>query len=42
MLHYLLLEDLAVLTFGDDSHHIILSCRLVETAPEGFAFDKAL
>jgi hypothetical protein len=41
MLHYLLLEELAVLVFGDDLHHIILSYRPVETVPEGFAYDRA-
>jgi hypothetical protein len=40
MFHCLLLEDLAVLAFGDDLHHIILSCRPVETMPEGFAYDR--
>jgi hypothetical protein len=37
MLRYLLLEELAVLAFGDDLHHVILSCRPVETLPEGLA-----
>jgi hypothetical protein len=41
MLHYLLLEELAVLVFGDDLHHVILSYRPVETVPEGFAYDRA-
>ncbi len=41
MLYYLLLEELAVLAFGDDLHRVILSCRPVETMPEGFAYDRA-
>jgi hypothetical protein len=40
MLCCLLLEELAVLAFGDDLHHVILSCRLVEIIPEGFAYDR--
>jgi hypothetical protein len=31
MLLYLLLKELADLTFGDDLHHVLLSCRPVET-----------
>jgi hypothetical protein len=41
MLRYLLLEELIVLTLGDDLHHVILSCRPVETVTEGFAYDRA-
>jgi hypothetical protein len=41
MVRCLLLEELAVLTFGDNLHHIIFSCRPVETIPEGFAYDRA-
>jgi hypothetical protein len=41
MLRYLLLEELAVFAIGDDLYHIILSCRLVETVSEGFAYDRA-
>jgi hypothetical protein len=41
MLCCLLLEELAVLALGDDLHHIILSCRPVETMSEGFACDRA-
>jgi hypothetical protein len=40
MLRCLLLEELAVLAFGDDLHHVILSCRPVEIVPEGFAYDR--
>jgi hypothetical protein len=41
MLRCLLLEELTILAFGDDIHRIILSCRPVETMPEGFAYDRA-
>jgi hypothetical protein len=41
MLHCLLLEELIILTLGDDFHNVILSCRPVETVPEGFAYDRA-
>jgi hypothetical protein len=41
MLRCLLLEELTILTFGDDLHHVILSCRPVETVPEGLANDRA-
>jgi hypothetical protein len=41
MLRCLLLEEMAVLTFGDDLHRVILSCRPVEIMPEGFANDRA-
>jgi hypothetical protein len=41
MLHYLLLEELAILVFDDDLHHVILSYRLVETVADGFAYDRA-
>jgi hypothetical protein len=37
----LLLEELTILTLGDDFHHVILSCSPVETVPEGFAYDRA-
>jgi hypothetical protein len=40
MLCYLLPEELTVLAFGDDLHCVILSCRPVETVPEGFAHDR--
>jgi hypothetical protein len=36
MLHYLLLEEMAVLAFGDDLHRVILNCRIVETVPTTF------
>jgi hypothetical protein len=39
MLRCLLLEELIVLAFGDDQHHVIPSCRLVEIVPEGFVYD---
>jgi hypothetical protein len=38
----LLLEELAVPIFGDDLHHVILGCGLVEPMSEGFAYDRAL
>jgi hypothetical protein len=41
MLGCLLLKELSVLAFGDDLHRVILSCRPVETVPEGFAYDRA-
>jgi hypothetical protein len=41
MLHYLLLKKLAVFALGDDVHHIILSCRPVETMSECLAYDRA-
>jgi hypothetical protein len=41
MLCYLLLEELAVITLGDDLHRVILSCRPVETMPEYLAYDRA-
>jgi hypothetical protein len=41
MLRCLLLEELAVLALGDDLHHVILGCRLVETVSKGFAYDRA-
>jgi hypothetical protein len=41
MLHCLLQEELVVPTFGDDLHYIILSYRLVESMPKGFAYDRA-
>jgi hypothetical protein len=41
MLRYLLLKELTVLAFGDDLHHVILSCRPVETVTKGFAYDRA-
>jgi hypothetical protein len=40
MLRCLLLEELAVLAFGDDVHHVILGCRPVEIMPEGLANDR--
>jgi hypothetical protein len=40
MLHYLFLEELTTLAFGDDLHCVILSYRPVETVPEGFAYDR--
>jgi hypothetical protein len=40
MLHCLLLEELVVIALGDDLHRIILSCRLVETMHECFAYDR--
>jgi hypothetical protein len=41
MLRCLLLEELAVLAFGDDLQRVILSCRPVEIMREGFAYDRA-
>jgi hypothetical protein len=41
MLRCLLLEELAILAFGDDLHHVILSCRPIEIIQEGFAYDRA-
>jgi hypothetical protein len=41
MLHCLLLEELAILAFGDDLYHVILSCRPVEIVSECFAYDRA-
>jgi hypothetical protein len=41
MLRCLLLEELAVLAFDDDLHHVILSYRPVEIVLEGFAYDRA-
>jgi hypothetical protein len=40
MLRCFLLEELAILTFGDDLHHIILSYRPVETVLESFTYDR--
>jgi hypothetical protein len=40
MLHCLLLKELTILAFGDDFHRVVLSCRSVETMPEGFAYDR--
>jgi hypothetical protein len=40
MLSCLLLEELSVLTLDDDLRRIILSCRLIETMPEGFVDDR--
>jgi hypothetical protein len=40
MLRCVLLEELSVLAFDDNLHHVILSCRLVETVPKGFAYDR--
>jgi hypothetical protein len=42
MLHCLLLEELAVMTLGDDLHRIILRCRSVKTVPECLAYDRML
>jgi hypothetical protein len=41
MLCYLLLEEPGVLAFGVYLHHVILSYRLVETVPKGFAYVRA-
>jgi hypothetical protein len=41
MLRCLLLEELVVLTLGEDFHRIILNFRPVEIMPEGFAYDRA-
>jgi hypothetical protein len=38
MLRCLLLKEMIVFVFGDNLHHVILSCRLVETVSEGFAY----
>jgi hypothetical protein len=40
MLSCLLLQELAVLPFDDDLHHVILGCRPVETVHEGFAYNR--
>jgi hypothetical protein len=40
MLCCLLLEELAIITVGDDLHHIILSRRPVETIPECLTYDR--
>jgi hypothetical protein len=42
MLRSLLLEELALFTLGDDFHHVILSCRPVESMPECFSNYGAL
>jgi hypothetical protein len=42
MLHGLLLKELIVPTFGDDLHHIILSCGPIESMSECFADDRTL
>jgi hypothetical protein len=42
MLRCLLLKELAVIALGDDLHHVILSCRLVETVPECLSYDRTL
>jgi hypothetical protein len=42
MFRCLLLKELTVLAFCDDLYRVILSCRLVETVHEGFAYDRAL
>jgi hypothetical protein len=39
MLHYLILEELAIPTLGADLHHIIIGCGPVETMSEGFPDD---
>jgi hypothetical protein len=41
MLHCLLLKELIVLAFDFDLHRVILSCRLVESMPKHFAYDRA-
>jgi hypothetical protein len=41
MIRCLLLEELAVFALDNDLHRIILSCRLIETVPNGFAYDRA-
>jgi hypothetical protein len=41
MLHGLLLEEVTVLTLGDDFHRVILRCSPIETVPEGFTYDRA-
>jgi hypothetical protein len=33
----LLLEELTLFALGDDFHRVILSCRPVESMPEGFS-----
>jgi hypothetical protein len=40
MLCCLLLEELAIITLGDDLHRVILSCRPVETMSECLDYDK--
>jgi hypothetical protein len=41
MLHYLLLEELAILAFLHDFHRVILCGRPVEPVPKGFTDDRA-
>jgi hypothetical protein len=41
MICCLLLKELTILAFGDDLHHVILSCRTVEIVLEGFTYDRA-
>jgi hypothetical protein len=41
VLSHLLLEELTVLALGDNLQRVILSCRSLETVPEGFAYDRA-
>jgi hypothetical protein len=40
MLRGMLLEELAVFAFGDDLHHVILSCGLVEPVSKSFTYDR--
>jgi hypothetical protein len=40
MLRYLLLKELTILVFGDDLHHVILSCRPIEIMHEDFTYDR--
>jgi hypothetical protein len=42
MLRCLLMKELTILAFGDDLHHTILSCSLVEFVPEGFVYDSVM
>jgi hypothetical protein len=39
MLRCLLLKELAILTFGDDFHRVVLGCKPVETMSKGFPDD---
>jgi hypothetical protein len=40
MLHCLFLKELAISTFGDDFHRVVLGCKPVETMSEGFPDDR--
>jgi hypothetical protein len=40
MLHYLLLEELTIISLGDDLHRVILSRRPVEIVTGCLAYDR--